>query len=404
MDKTLTTASPAAADASAGAAGDGVWTQVRAKRRTQQRVPSRALAHDHQSGSRRAPSPARSDTSSRASGSTAASTAASVRSNRSRSSRASSSVVSTATATSRASTARHGTSTARHGPPSKRRAERRPPISTLNVGASVTGVVIGVQSWGAFVSCGVSKDGLLHACEVDADGRYVSDVTSHLKPGDELTLRVLSVDAEAGRFTLTRRSQHDARHSPQADRSRLSRRTEHTERPARQVRPTPTAAPTAAPTTAPTTKSRAEVLAAMLDRMHDRDGACAFARECLEAARREVEPAHVRVCEAFLARSEGARHSALVPLTERDEGSNQGAQGKRGEGGERGGSTASEEQEQKVCLSAAAVLRGDAFAPVLATLPPSPDVVATTTVRGKMLKLYKMPWATWTRPHEVEIA
>lgn len=393
MDK-MTTASPAAAGASEGAAGGGVWTQVQGKRRTQQRVPSRALAHDRQSGSRRASSPARSDTSSRTSYSTAASTAASVRSNRSRASRASSSVVSTATAASRASTARHG---------SKRRAERPPPISTLGVGASVTGVVTGVQSWGAFVSCGVSKDGLLHAREADADGRYVSDVTSLLKPGDELTLRVLSVDSEAGRFTLTRRAQHDARHSPKADSFRLSRRTEHAERPAQQALRTPTTAPA----TAPTATSRAELLAAMLDRMRDRDGACAFARECLEAARREVEPAHVRVCEAFLARSEGARHGALVPLTKQDEGGDQGAQAERGEGGERGGSTASEEQEEheeKVCPSAAAVLRGDACAPVLATLPPSPEVVATTTVRGKVLKLYKLPWATWTQSNEVEVA
>lgn len=70
----------------------------------------------------------------------------------------------------------------------------------------VNGVVTGVQSWGCFVNCSVAKDGMLHASEADPRGRYVADMTELFCVGDRIqALRVLSVDGQAGKFTLSQR-------------------------------------------------------------------------------------------------------------------------------------------------------------------------------------------------------
>lgn len=70
----------------------------------------------------------------------------------------------------------------------------------------VNGVVTGVQSWGCFVNCSVAKDGMLHASEADPRGRYVADMTELFCVGDRIqALRVLSVDGQAGKFTLSKR-------------------------------------------------------------------------------------------------------------------------------------------------------------------------------------------------------
>lgn len=365
-DKTTADKTKTAAPAAAASTSD-TWTTVQAKRRVQ-RVSSRALSQDHRGQDHqsrgRAPSPASSDTSSRAS---------------SRSVVSSASAVSGATATSRASTAR---ATAERRDGRRDRRERLPPVSTLTVGATVTGVVTGVHSWGAFVSCGVSSDGLLHACEADADGRFVQDVTALLRTGEALALTVLTVDVEAGRFTLTRCADRcSERRAERAASIKSLART--TKRP-----PQSTTTPATTPATTTTTPPSAAELATLLACMRDRDGALAFARECLVAARREVEPSHARVCEAFLAKFDLPPKSGQCEILE--EVFEEGIEVLR-------------EVVEEVSPSAAAVLRGDASAPAPATPPSSLEVVATSTVRGKVLKLYKMPWATWTTPFKGEI-
>lgn len=81
-----------------------------------------------------------------------------------------------------------------------------PPITTLIEGTTVTGVVTGVNSWGAFLDFGVAKDGLLHFSEADQDGRFMGDLNEIFSVGETLTVTVLCVDAHAGKFTLTRRA------------------------------------------------------------------------------------------------------------------------------------------------------------------------------------------------------
>jgi len=83
---------------------------------------------------------------------------------------------------------------------------RKIAVSTLTPGDKVSGIVTGVQSWGAFVDAGVAKDGLLHASEADPAGAYVRDLSMILRVGDRLhELVVKSVDESTGKFTLTAR-------------------------------------------------------------------------------------------------------------------------------------------------------------------------------------------------------
>jgi small subunit ribosomal protein S1 len=67
-------------------------------------------------------------------------------------------------------------------------------------GAVITGRVASVRDFGAFVDLGGGVQGLLHVSEM-AWAR-VSDTSSVVKPGDEITVKVLRVDADAQKISL----------------------------------------------------------------------------------------------------------------------------------------------------------------------------------------------------------
>ena len=63
------------------------------------------------------------------------------------------------------------------------------------------GTVRNIIDFGAFVDIGVHQDGLVHISQIsDRRIRHPSDV---LSIGDIVTVRVLSVDVEKGRISLT---------------------------------------------------------------------------------------------------------------------------------------------------------------------------------------------------------
>lgn len=82
---------------------------------------------------------------------------------------------------------------------------QRPEISTLAVGNELQGTVSGVKDFGAFIDCGVSKDGLLHASEADPHGRPVRDLRERVNIGESLRVWVKDVNLQEGKFTLTAR-------------------------------------------------------------------------------------------------------------------------------------------------------------------------------------------------------
>lgn len=67
-------------------------------------------------------------------------------------------------------------------------------------GAVLTGRVVSVRDFGAFVDLGGGVQGLLHVSEMSWS--RVSGPTEVVKVGDEVSVKVLRVDAEAGRISL----------------------------------------------------------------------------------------------------------------------------------------------------------------------------------------------------------
>ena len=84
-------------------------------------------------------------------------------------------------------------------------------------GAVMTGRVASVREFGAFVDLGGGVQGLLHVSEM-AWAR-VSDTSQVVKPGDEITVKVLRVDADKQKISLglkqlARRSVVEGRATP----------------------------------------------------------------------------------------------------------------------------------------------------------------------------------------------
>lgn len=78
----------------------------------------------------------------------------------------------------------------------------------IEVGSVITGKVTGIQPYGAFVALDENTQGLVHISEVTHG--FVKDINEHLKVGDEVKVKVLSVDEEAGKIGLSIRATEEA--------------------------------------------------------------------------------------------------------------------------------------------------------------------------------------------------
>lgn len=74
-------------------------------------------------------------------------------------------------------------------------------INDLEPKMELTGVVKKVELFGAFVDVGVGHDGLLHISQLSSG--HVRNVTDVVKEGDSVTVWVMAIDREKGRFNLT---------------------------------------------------------------------------------------------------------------------------------------------------------------------------------------------------------
>ncbi|MFD3448840.1 S1 domain-containing post-transcriptional regulator GSP13 [Microbacteriaceae bacterium 4G12] len=68
-------------------------------------------------------------------------------------------------------------------------------------GMMVKGKVTGIQGYGAFVALDESTQGLVHISEIT--NGYVKDIRDFLKVGDEVEVKVLSVDENGGKISLS---------------------------------------------------------------------------------------------------------------------------------------------------------------------------------------------------------
>lgn len=85
----------------------------------------------------------------------------------------------------------------------------------ISVGEIVDGVVISVMPFGAFVDIGNKQSGLVHISEVS--DTYVKDINDHLKKGDKVKVKVLTVD-DNGKINLSIKKAVD---KPQKEKSKL---------------------------------------------------------------------------------------------------------------------------------------------------------------------------------------
>jgi protein Tex len=105
-------------------------------------------------------------------------------------------------------------------------------LADLEPGMLLEGVVTNVAAFGAFVDVGVHSDGLVHVSAMS--NRFVADPREVVKPGDVVRVKVLAVDLERRRISLTlrlddepgqppRERRQGERRGPSAGRSRRDR-------------------------------------------------------------------------------------------------------------------------------------------------------------------------------------
>ena len=71
-------------------------------------------------------------------------------------------------------------------------------IKDLSEGMQLEGVVTNVTAFGCFVDVGVHQDGLVHISQMAND--FVADPMNRVKPGDFVSVRVISIDEKRGRI------------------------------------------------------------------------------------------------------------------------------------------------------------------------------------------------------------
>lgn len=77
-------------------------------------------------------------------------------------------------------------------------------VDDLKEGMEVEGVVTNVTNFGAFVDIGIQQDGLIHLSELA--NRYVQDPRGIVKVGDVVRVKVIKVDRELPRISLSRKA------------------------------------------------------------------------------------------------------------------------------------------------------------------------------------------------------
>jgi len=91
----------------------------------------------------------------------------------------------------------------------------------IEVGSVITGKVTGIQPYGAFVALDENTQGLVHISEVTHG--FVKDINEFLKVGDEVQVKVLSIDENAGKIGLSIRATEEAPAQTEAEKAKNAR-------------------------------------------------------------------------------------------------------------------------------------------------------------------------------------
>ena len=109
-------------------------------------------------------------------------------------------------------------------------------ISDLQPGMNLSGVVTNVTAFGAFVDIGVHQDGLVHVSEL-ADG-FVKDPHAVVKVNQRVKVRVLAVDLERNRISLSMREPR-SRPEPKEEKKPKEKKPEARPAPQKKSKPGP---------------------------------------------------------------------------------------------------------------------------------------------------------------------
>lgn len=90
---------------------------------------------------------------------------------------------------------------------------------SYEAGQTVEGKVTGIQSYGAFVALDNETQGLVHISEVTHG--FVKDINEHLSVGDKVNVKVIQVDEDKNKISLSIRATEEA---PKKEQSRPARR------------------------------------------------------------------------------------------------------------------------------------------------------------------------------------
>ncbi|WP_188206567.1 S1 domain-containing post-transcriptional regulator GSP13 [Alkalibacillus aidingensis] len=74
----------------------------------------------------------------------------------------------------------------------------------IEEGQVIEGKVTGIQPYGAFVEIGENLQGLVHISEITHG--YVKDINEHLNVGDEVKVKVLNIEEDRGKYSLSIRA------------------------------------------------------------------------------------------------------------------------------------------------------------------------------------------------------
>lgn len=86
---------------------------------------------------------------------------------------------------------------------SLRRAQRTQRMQQLEPGTQMDGTISGLAPFGAFVDIGVGRDGLVHISELTAE--RVNSVEDAVKVGDKVQVKIIEIDPNSKRISLTMR-------------------------------------------------------------------------------------------------------------------------------------------------------------------------------------------------------
>lgn len=103
-------------------------------------------------------------------------------------------------------------------------------IKDLKIGDWYPGIVKNITQFGAFVDIGIKESGLLHISQI-AD-KFVENPLEVLKVGEEVSVKVMDVDIERKRISLTRKSGEDHRQVDRGyDSNKKPKRNNHSQTP-----------------------------------------------------------------------------------------------------------------------------------------------------------------------------